>query len=205
MKKITLFITIIIATLTSHTQFGDCGLINLSATGTAGNNYSFQVGSNVDSLVTAGVISSNNVQHRWRAYHYNNFQDLFNNSFDTSSTCINCLWSSTLSQDTYMSNTIMDTLTMMLNMTILDNQTCVTIFGVSFIPSNNNNSNGGFSYVQMNQSTGIPTLNNKEKVLLKTFNVLGQEVKAGEVNNEIIIHLYTDGSSEKKYISKLND
>jgi hypothetical protein len=205
MKKITLFITIIIATLTSHTQFGDCGLINLSATGTAGNNYSFQVGSNVDSLVTAGVISSNNVQHRWRAYHYNNFQDLFNNSFDTSSTCINCLWSSTLSQDTYMSNTIMDTLTMMLNMTILDNQTCVTIFGVSFIPSNNNNSNGGFSYVQMNQSTGIPTLNNKEKVLLKTFNVLGQEVKADEVNNEIIIHLYTDGSSEKKYISKLND
>ena len=205
MKKITLFITIIIATLTSHTQFGDFGLINLSATGTAGNNYSFQVGSNVDSLVTAGVISSNNVQHRWRAYHYNNFQDLFNNSFDTSSTCINCLWSSTLSQDTYMSNTIMDTLTMMLNMTILDNQTCVTIFGVSFIPSNNNNSNGGFSYVQMNQSTGIPTLNNKEKVLLKTFNVLGQEVKADEVNNEIIIHLYTDGSSEKKYISKLND
>lgn len=205
MKKITFLITIIIATLTSHAQFGDCGLINLSATGTAGNNYSFQVGSNVDSLIASGLISSNNVQHRWRAYHYNNFQDLFNNSFDTSSTCINCLWSSTLSQDTYMSNTIMDTLTMMLNMTILDNQTCVTIFGVSFIPSNNNNSNGGFSYVQMNQSTGIPNVNNKEKVLYKTLNLLGQEVNADEVNNEIIIHLYTDGSSEKKYVSKLTD
>jgi len=205
MKKITFLITIIIATLTSHAQFGDCGFINLSATGTQGNNYSFQVGSNVDSLVASGLISSNNVQHRWRAYHYNNFQDLFNNSFDTSSTCINCLWSSTLSQDTYMSNTIMDTLTMMLNMTILDNQTCVTIFGVSFIPSNNNNSNGGFSYVQMNQSTGIPSVNNKEKVLLKTFNILGQEVNTDDVNNEIIIHLYTDGSSEKKYVSKLTD
>lgn len=205
MKKITFLITIIIATVTSHAQFGDCGLINLSATGTAGNNYSFQVGSNVDSLIASGLISSNNVQHRWRAYHYNNFQDLFNNSFDTSSTCINCLWSSTLSQDTYMSNTIMDTLKMMLNMTILDNQTCVTIFGVSFIPSNNNNSNGGFSYVQMNQSTGIPNVNNKEKVLYKTLNLLGQEVNADEVNNEIIIHLYTDGSSEKKYVSKLTD
>lgn len=205
MKKITFLITIIIATVTSHAQFGDCGLINLSATGTAGNNYSFQVGSNVDSLIASGLISSNNVQHRWRAYHYNNFQDLFNNSFDTSSTCINCLWSSTLSQDTYMSNTIMDTLTMMLNMTILDNQTCVTIFGVSFIPSNNNNSNGGFSYVQMNQSTGIPNVNNKEKVLYKTLNLLGQEVNADEVNNEIIIHLYTDGSSEKKYVSKFTD
>jgi hypothetical protein len=205
MKKITLFITIIIATLTSHAQFGDCGLINLSATGTAGNNYSFQVGSNVDSLVTAGVISSNNVQHRWRAYHYNNFQDLFNNSFDTSSTCINCLWSSTLSQDTYMSNTMMDTLTMMMNMTILDNLTCVTIFGVSFIPSNNNNSNGGFSYLQLNQSTGIPTVNDKEKVLYKTYNVLGQEVNSDEVNNEIIIYLYNDETSEKKYVSKLVD
>ena len=205
MKKITFLVTIIIATLTSHAQFGDCGLINLSATGTSGNNYSFQVGSNVDSLVTAGVISSNNVQHRWRAYHYNNFQDLFNNSMDTSSTCNNCLWSSTLSQDTYMSNTMMDTLTMMLNMTILDNVTCVTIFGVSFIPSNNNNSNGGFSYVQMNPSTGTTTVNNKEKVLHKIFNVLGQEVKVDEVNNEIIIHLYTDGSSEKKYVSKLTD
>ena len=104
-----------------------------------------------------------------------------------------------------MSNTIMDTLTMMLNMTILDNQTCVTIFGVSFIPSNNNNSNGGFSYVQMNQSTGIPSVNGKEKVLLKTFNILGQEVNTDDVNNEIIIHLYTDGSSEKKYVSKLTD
>ena len=205
MKKITLYLAILISSISSHAQFGDCGLINLSATGTPGNNYSFQVGSNVDSLVTAGVISSNNVQNRWRAYHYNNFQDLFNNSFDTSSTCINCLWSSTLSQDTYMSNTMMDTLTMMLNMTILDNQTCVTIFGVSFIPSNNNNSNGGFSYVQMNQSTGIPTVNNKEKVLLKTFNVLDQEVKADEINNEIIIYVYNDGTSEKKYVSKLVD
>ena len=179
-------------------------MINLSATGTSGNNYSFQVGSNVDSLVVAGLISSN-VQHRWRASSINNMADLIAQSMDTSSTCNNCLWSSTLSQDTYMSNTMMDTLTMMLNMTILDNVTCVTIFGVSFIPSNNNNSNGGFSYVQMNPSTGNTTVNNKEKVLHKIFNVLGQEVKVDEVNNEIIIHLYTDGSSEKKYVSKLTD
>jgi len=205
MNKTLYTLSLALISLFGTAQMVVCDQINLSATGTAGNSYSFQVASNADSLVTAGVISSNNVQHRWRAYHYNNFQDLFNNSFDTSSTCINCLWSSTLSQDTYMSNTIMDTLTMMLNMTILDNQTCVTIFGVSFIPSNNNNSNGGFSYVQMNQSTGIPNVNNKEKVLYKTLNLLGQEVNADEVNNEIIIHLYTDGSSEKKYVSKFTD
>lgn len=205
MKKITLYIFILISSISFHAQFGDCSLINLSATGTPGNMYSFQVGSNVDSLVTSGLNSSNNVQHRWRAYSYNNVGDLLAQSFDTSSTCINCLWSSTLSQDTCWSNTMMDTLTMMLNMTILDNQTCVTIFGVSFIPSNNNNSNGGFSYVQMNQSTGISTVNDKEKVLYKTFNVLGQEVKADKVNNEIIIYLYNDGTSEKKYVSKIVD
>ena len=205
MNKTLYTLSLALISLFGTAQMVVCDQINLSATGTAGNSYSFQVASNADSLVTAGVISSNNVQHRWRAYHYNNFQDLLNNSFDTSSTCINCLWSSTLSQDTYMSNTMMDTLTMMLNMTILDNVTCVTIFGVSFIPSNNNNSNGGFSYVQMNQSTGILNVNNKEKVLLKTFNLLGQEVNTDDVKNEIIIHLYTDGSSEKKYVSKLTD
>ena len=204
MKKITILIGIVVASFTSDAQWVDCSLINLSATGTSGNNYSFQIGSNVDSLVVAGLISSN-VQHRWRASYINNMADLIAQSMDTSSTCNNCLWSSTLSQDTYMSNTMMDTLTMMLNMTILDNVTCVTIFGVSFIPSNNNNSNGGFSYVQMNPSTGTTTVNNKEKVLHKIFNVLGQEVKVDEVNNEIIIHLYTDGSSEKKYVSKLTD
>jgi len=205
MKKSTLLIFIIISSLTSYSQWGDCGLLNLTATGTSGNNYSFQVSSNADSLFAAGLISSGSVQHRWRAYHYNNFQDLINQSFDTSSICNNCLWSSTLSEDTFISHTMMDTLTMMLNMTIFDNVTCVTIFGVSFIPSNNNNSNGGFSLIQLNQSTGISTVNNKEKVLYKTFNVMGQEVNADEVNNEIIIHLYTDGSSEKKYVSKLID
>ena len=204
MKKITILIGIVVASFKSDAQWVDCSLINLSATGNSGNNYSFQVGSNVDSLVVAGLISSN-VQHRWRSSSINNMADLIAQSMDTSSTCNNCLWSSTLSQDTYMSNTIMDTLTMMLNMTILDNVTCVTIFGVSFIPSNNNNSNGGFSYVQMNPSTRITTLNNKEKVLHKIFNVLGQEVNADEVNNEIIIYLYTDGTSKKKYVSKLVD
>jgi hypothetical protein len=203
MKKITFLITIIIATLTSHAQFGDCGLINISATGTTGNNYSFQLGSNVDSLVASGLISSNNVQHRWRAYQYNNFQDLFNNSFDTSSTCINCLWSSTLSQDTYMSNTIMDTLTMMLNMTILDNQTCITIFGVVYDPSSNNNSNGGISMSMMNQATSVYEVKDQSnKKFVAAYNMLGKKVDPNLINNEILIFVYDDGSTEKKLISR---
>ena len=55
MKKITILIGIIVASFTSDAQWVDCSLINLSATGNSGNNYSFQVGSNVDSLVVAGL------------------------------------------------------------------------------------------------------------------------------------------------------
>ena len=204
MNKTLYTLSLLLISVFGTAQMAVCDQINLSATGTAGNSYSFQVASNADSLVAIGLISSNNVQHRWRAYSQNNMLDCLNQSFDTSSACVNCLWSSTLSQDSYTAN-FMDTLTIMLNMTILDNQTCITIFGVAFDPSANNNSNGGFSFVQMNQSTGIPSLNNNEKVLLKTFNVLGQEVNADEVNNEIIIYVYTDGSSEKKYVSKIVD
>lgn len=196
MKKITLLITIAIATITSNAQWGNCGLINLSATGITGNNYSFQVGSNVDSLVAEGTFSPN-VQHRWWAYSYNNMFDCVNQSFDTSSICNNCLWSSTLSQDTYSAN-FMDTLTIMLNMTILDSTTCVTIFGVVYDPLANNNSNGGFTMIDMNQQNGIQNLTSKEKVLYKTYNILGQEVNTDQVNNEIVIYLYTDGTSEKK-------
>ena len=81
----------------------------------------------------------------------------------------------------------------------------LTLFGVAFDPSANNNSNGGFSYAQLNQSTGISMVNDKEKVLYKTFNVLGQEVNADEVRNEIIIYVYSDGTSEKKYISSIEE
>ena len=202
MKKFTLLLTVIIITVTSQAQWGDCGLINLSATGTTGNNYSFQVGSNVDSLVAAGTITPN-VQHRWRAYHYNNFQDLVNQSFDTSSVCSNCLWSSTFSEDTYVSNIMMDTLTMMLNMTILDDVTCITIFGVVYDPSSNNNSNGGISMSMMNQSTSVNEIKDQSnKKFVAAYNMLGEKVEVNLINNEILIFVYDDGSTEKKLISR---
>lgn len=202
MKKFTLILTIIIITITSQAQWGDCDLINLSATGTTGNNYSFQLGSNVDSLVAAGTITTN-VQHRWRAYHYNNFQDLVNQSFDTSSICSNCLWSSTFSEDTYVSNIMLDTLTMMLNMTILDDITCVTIFGVVYEPSSNNNSNGGISMSMMNQSTSVNEIKDQSnKKLVAAYNILGKKVDSNLINNEILIFIYDDGSTEKKLISR---
>jgi uncharacterized membrane protein len=201
MKNILFTLFLALISLFGTAQMSVCDQINISTTGTAGNSYSFQVASNADSLVAVGLISSNNVQHRWRAYSYNNMVDAISQSFDTSLSCVNCLWTSTLSQDSYTAN-FMDTITIMVNMTILDNATCVTLFGVAFDPSANNNSNGGFTYMQLNQSTGIPTSNNDAKVLYKTYNLLGQEVNADELRNEILVYVYSDGSTEKKYISR---
>ena len=204
MKKTIYTLSLVLMSLLGTAQMAVCDQINLSATGTAGNSYSFQVSTNADSLVAAGLISSNNVQHRWRAYSSNNMVDAISEWNDTSSSCVNCLWSSTLSEDSYTAN-FMDTITIIVNMAILDNTTCITLFGVAFDPSANNNSNGGFSYTQLNQSTGISMVNDKEKVLYKTFNLLGQEVNPDEVRNEIIIYFYSDGTSEKKYISSIEE
>ena len=179
-----------------------CNYLQLTATGTAGNTNSFQVGSNVDSLVTAGLISSN-IQHRWRAYSYWNAQDLVDQAFDTSSTCNNCIWSSTLSQDTY-SSTILDTLTLMINMTIVDGWTCTTIFGVEYDASSNNNSNGGVSLSMMDQSTSINEVKApSNKNIIAVYNMLGKKVDPNVTNNEIVIFIYEDGSSLKKRITRL--
>ena len=177
-----------------------CEYLQITATGTAGNTNSFQVGSNVDSLVTAGLISSD-IQHRWRAYSYWNAQDLANQIFDTSSLCNNCIWSSTLAQDTY-SSSVLDTLTLMLNMTIVDGWTCSTMFGVIYDPSSNNNANGGISMSMTEQFTSVEELKSPfNKKLLAVYNMLGKKVDPNIVNNEILIFIYDDGSI-KKMITK---
>ena len=179
-----------------------CDYLQIIATGTAGNTNSFQVGSNVDSLVTAGLISSN-IQHRWRAYYYWNAQDLVNQAYDTSSTCNNCIWSSTLSEDTYTSN-VLDTLTLMINMTIVDGWTCTTIFGVVYDPASNNNSNGGVSLSMMDQSTSInESKAPSNKNVIAVYNMLGKKIDPNVINNEIVIFIYEDGSSLKKRITRL--
>lgn len=204
MKKFLLIsIIFFVCTQIFLAQWGTpCNYLQLTATGTAGNTNSFQVGSNVDSLVAAGLISSN-IQHRWRAYSYWNAQDLVDQAFDTSSTCNNCIWSSTLSQDTYTS-TILDTLTLMMNMTIVDGWTCTTIFGVVYDASSNNNSNGGVSLSMMDQSTSINEVKTpSNKNIIAAYDMLGKKVDPNVTNNEIVIFIYEDGSSLKKRITRL--
>jgi len=202
MKKLLLTIILVfgIAQIFLAQLETPCEYLQITATGTAGNTNSFQVGSNVDSLVTAGLISSD-IQHRWRAYYYWNAQDLVNQIFDTSSTCNNCIWSSTLSQDTY-SSSVLDTLTLMLNMTIVDGWTCSTMFGVIYDPSSNNNANGGISMSMTEQFTSVEELKSPfNKKLLAVYNMLGKKVDPNIVNNEILIFIYDDGSI-KKMITK---
>ena len=156
----------------------------------------------MDSLVTAGLISSN-IQHRWRAYYYWNAQDLVNQAHDISSICNNCIWSSTFSEDTYTSN-VLDTLTLMINMTIVDGWTCTTTFGVVYDPASNNNSNGGVSLSMMDQSTYLNEFKApSNKNVIAVYNMLGKKVDPNFINNEIVIFIYEDGSSLKKRIASL--
>jgi len=202
MKKLLLTIILVfgIAQIFLAQLETPCEYLQITATGTAGNTNSFQVGSNVDSLVTAGLISSD-IQHRWRAYYYWNAQDLVNQIFDTSSTCNNCIWSSTLSQDTY-SSSVLDTLTLMLNMTIVDGWTCSTMFGVIYDPSSNNNSDGGISISMIDQSTSLNEVKDKSnKNIIAVYNMLGKKVEPKTKINGILIFIYDDGSSTKKWVS----
>ena len=172
-----------------------CDQINISVTGIAGDPYYFTVGSNVDTLIWAGTFPTN-TKHRWRAYSYSNLQDCFDNSFDTSSACVNCLWGSITSEVAYTAN-FMDTLTVMLKMTIIDNIICTTIFGVAFDPSANNDPNGGFTYTQLNQPTSIEEVAKTNKKVVGVYNMLGQPVSNSSIKNEILIIAYSDGSTSK--------
>ena len=65
-----------------------------------------------------------------------------------------------------------------------------------------NPSNGGFSLIMTNQPTGIKNTIKTEKKITGTFNLLGEKVNPENINNEIIIYTYSDGSADKLFLNK---
>ena len=52
-------------------------------------------------------------------------------------------------------------------------------------------------------NTGFTTISNlesKNKKLLNVYNLSGQIVDPEKINHEMVIYLYSDGSTEKKFI-----
>ena len=91
----------------------------------------------------------------------------------------------------------------MLNMTIVDGWTCTTIFGVVYDPLLNNNSNGGISISMIDQSTSLNEVEaQSNKKIIAVYNMLGNKVDPNAEINEILIFIYDDGSSDKKWITK---
>jgi hypothetical protein len=50
--------------------------------------------------------------------------------------------------------------------------------------------------------TNILDLNSKKKYLLNVYNLAGQIVDPEKINHEMLIYLYSDGSTEKKFINR---
>ena len=51
-------------------------------------------------------------------------------------------------------------------------------------------------------TTDIKSFDTKQRKLISTYNLAGQEVDIKKINQEIVFFLYTDGSVEKKFIKK---
>ena len=50
--------------------------------------------------------------------------------------------------------------------------------------------------------TNISNLESKNKKLVNIYNLAGQIVDPEKINHEMVIYLYSDGSTEKKFINK---
>ena len=54
----------------------------------------------------------------------------------------------------------------------------------------------------LNSNTDVLNPETKNKKLINTFNLAGQIINLKKITNEIIVYLYSDGSTEKKFIKK---
>lgn len=194
MKKIITAIIILSSLNPFYSQWGPCDYIELSASDIGLNNFSCQLETNIDSLIMVGLVSSN-VEFRWTAYSANQTP----NFFDTSSTCSNCIWHSNLPDPIY-NLSAMNAVDVIINKTIVDGWVCVQPFIVQFDPANP--SNGGFSLIMTNQPTGIKNTIKTERKITGIYNLLGKEVNPNNINNEVIIYKYSDGTSKKFFLNK---
>ena len=56
----------------------------------------------------------------------------------------------------------------------------------------------GLNWINTNNVNAIEKINSTNKTLIKAVNLSGKEVDESEIKNQIIIYLYSDGSTEKK-------
>jgi hypothetical protein len=60
----------------------------------------------------------------------------------------------------------------------------------------------GLNWINTNNVNAIEEINSTKKTLIKTVDISGKEIDESKIQNQIIIYLYSDGSSEKKFLNQ---
>jgi hypothetical protein len=194
-KTILIFLGFIIPFLINSQNCGDLRVHVIPQN----SFYQVMLTTNYDSLVNLNPnISNSNTSgfYDWRAYPPGNH----NWSGNTH------IWQSTIPDPTYSVTLNDDNIFFILSLLMGDTSTsttpvthCILPFFIardSLMPSywNLTMLNTGF--------TNISNLESKNKKLVNVYNLAGQIVEPKKMNHEMVIYLYSDGSTEKKFIEK---
>ena len=194
MKKIRLIFLGLIIPFLINSQ--NCGDIRVNVI-PQNSIYQVVLSTNYDSLVNLNPNVANvSVFYDWRAYPPGNHNWNGNTH----------IWQSTIPDPIYSVTLNDDNIFFILSLLMGDTATsttpvtnCILPFFIardSLMPSfwNLTMLNTGF--------TNISNLESKNKKLVNIYNLAGQIVDPEKINHEMVIYLYSDGSTEKKFIEK---
>ena len=157
-------------------------------------------GTNYDSLVYVNPnTSAVNAIYDWRCY------PPVNHNWNGNSH----VWQSSLANPTYHTTFFFNDSTsfFILSLSMGDTATSpipVTNCLIPFYINSSPNANGlpTWNLTMLNSNTDVLNPETKNKKLINTFNLAGQIINLKKITNEIIVYLYSDGSTEKKFIKK---
>ena len=194
MKKTILIFLVLIFPFLINSQ--NCGDLRVNVI-PQNSIYQVVLTTNYDSLVNLNPNVANvSVFYDWRAYPPGNHNWNGNTH----------IWQSTIPDPTYSVTLNDDNIFFILSLLMGDTATstnpvtnCILPFFISrdiLMPSywNLTMLNTGF--------TNISNLEYKNKKLINIYNLAGQIVDPEKINHEMVIYLYSDGSTEKKFIEK---
>ena len=197
MNKITTLIVLVLVTLFVKSQ--NCSDLRVILTQ---NSFTeVNLSTNYDSLVNSSTNitpsgTSTDPVYDWRAYPPGN-----HNWSGNSHT-----WQSTIDNPTYSVTFNDHYLFFILSLSMGDTATSPNPVNICMLPFciARDSTNPSFWNLSMlnSVSNGISNFESKNRTLLKVYNLAGQIVDPKEVNQEIVIYKYTDGSTEKKFINK---
>ena len=116
------------------------------------------------------------------------------------------IWQSTVPSPTYSVTFNDDNIFFILSLLMGDTATSTTLVANCILPffiARDSLMPSFWNLSMLNTGlTNILDLNSKKKYLLNVYNLAGQIVDPEKINHEMLIYLYSDGSTEKEFINR---